>query len=77
MVKLAEIESFMKQYCAEMEGVRRTMFGADGRDGLVGDVAENTHTIRDIQEKQAWWNRGLIGLQALVASIAVYFGNKA
>jgi hypothetical protein len=76
LVELAEIRKDIKSFCGDVAGMRMTMFGPDGRDGLVGDVADVKHSVADLLDKQAWWNRGLLSLQVLVAGIAGYFGTK-
>jgi len=85
LVELAEIKGTLKEYCTATEQVKVTMFGADGRNGVVGDLSQNKADIKalaaqrnsDMQEvarQNTWWYRLLGVLAALSGGLGGYFG---
>ena len=57
---LATIKERLGNYCEDTQGMKRSLYGPDGRGGLVAEVA-------DLKNAQKWWNRGLALAQALAA----------
>ena len=58
---LARIEAVQAGYCRDMTEIRLTLYGAEGRTGLVEDVSR-------IKSGQAWWNRLMTVAQGLLAA---------
>ena len=61
IASLSRIETRQGEICTDMKDMRLTLYGAEGRTGLVEDVSK-------LKERQAWWNRGMVIAQGLLAA---------
>jgi hypothetical protein len=69
VVKLAVLESEARRDRDEVRGIEKTLYGDDGKGGLVADVAA-------LKKDTSLWFRGTAILQGLVAIALAYLGIK-
>ena len=62
---LARIEEKLTNVCKETDGHERTLYGEDGRGGLVKDVEAN-------RSRQNLWNKGLALLTVLIGGAVAW-----
>ena len=62
---LARIEEKLTNTCSDIEGHHKTLYGHDGRGGLVQDVEAN-------KSRQNLWNRGLALLSLIIGGAVAW-----
>ena len=59
---LREIKEGLKNFRAQVDGHHKTLYGEEGRGGLVADMVR-------INQNQKTWSRILLGIQGVVIAI--------
>lgn len=64
---LSRIETKIEANCDDMVAIRKTLFGSEGRTGLVQEVQSLQHDTR-------LWNRALAAISMILSAAIAYLG---